>query len=344
MNPENYAKLCAVPLKRLETDDAPQNGIVVSVNDFCVRKFKEGPTCLEFYRSLIGQPAGYYRCPFGFSAYRTEAGGEAVALTSVIPLPRDHNNRDAKEDQRLKDYRESAIERKAIDRAAASLQVLKAVFEDMEKEAQQKLPHALHEIRKLNAAIKAESEDLYKRTNNHSALTVFRASEFMSTQFELLDGLINESITLLPLTHKSGIDGLVHKCVKIFESRAEQKQVRIDFAERKHVSVNCCDKTLPIIVTILLDNAIRYAPDKSTVKVRVTQDGGQAVLTVENTGDMKLPEDRMFKKHERGDTNMEGSGFGLYFAKKIAEQHEGDLLCDARGGQVVFRFSLPVRK
>jgi signal transduction histidine kinase len=293
---------------------------------------------------LVGQPPGYYRCPFGFSAYRTKAGSRDVALTCVVPLPRDHNNRDPKEDQRLKDYRESAVERTAIERAAASLEVLTAVFDDMENEAQQKLPHALHEIRKLNAAIKAESEDLYKRTSNQSALTIFRASEFMSTQFELLDGLINESITLLPLTHQGGIEQLVHKCVKIFESRAEQKQVRIDFAERKHVSVKCCDKTLPIVVTVLLDNAIRYAPDKSTVRVRVTQEGEQAVLTVENAGEMKLPKERMFRKHERGDTTMEGSGFGLYFAKKIAEQHGGDLVCEAHDGKVVFRFSLPLRK
>jgi signal transduction histidine kinase len=41
---------------------------------------------------------------------------------------------------------------------------------------------------------------------------------------------------------------------------------------------------------------------------------------------------------------MEGSGFGLYFAKKIAEQHGGDLVCEAHDGKVVFRFSLPLRK
>jgi signal transduction histidine kinase len=80
------------------------------------------------------------------------------------------------------------------------------------------------------------------------------------------------------------------------------------------------------------------------VNVRVTQEGGRAILSVENTGEMKLAKERMFKKHERGDTNIEGSGFGLYFAKKIAQQHGGDLTYEARGGQVVFRFVLPANK
>ena len=343
MNSELVQRFSAFPSKILADENLPADGVMVAVNGFCRRKFGEGPTCSAFYKELITQTDGYHRCPFGFTAYRTNISGVAIAVTSIVPLPRDQQNRNEKEDQRLRDHKTSGVDRSAIERAAASFAGLEAINDGLEKAAMRKLPHALHEIRKLNAAIKAESEDLYKRTSNNSALTVFNASEFMSTQFDLLDLLINESITQLPTKQLSGLDKLVHKCIKIFESRAEQKHVRIDFNKRESVFVKCCDKTLPIVITILLDNAIRYSPEHSTVKIQVKRGGTQAVFCIDNAGVMKLPPERLFKKHQRGDTDVEGSGFGLYFAEKIATQHSGTITCDSRDGRVVFRFALPTK-
>jgi len=165
----------------------------------------------------------------------------------------------------------------------------------------------------------------------------------MSTQFDLLDLLINESIVDLPVKKKVQLDALVHKCVKIFEIRADQQKTGLQFTDREAVWVTCCDKTLPIIVTILLDNAIRYSPENTTVRVHVRREGPKANLVVENTGEMKLSPDRMYKKNERGITNIEGTGFGLYFAQKIAHQHGGELRCSTPKGRVVFTFSLPAK-
>jgi signal transduction histidine kinase len=344
MTAEIIKQFSAFPTKILAEAALPSDGILVKTSNYCRKKYIEGTSCSDFYSRLKDQPDGYYRCPFGFTAYKTSVIGVPVAITSIIPLPRDSASRNAAEDQRLRDHPVSGVTRESVEKMVRALESMKHIYGELEKQALRTLPHALHEIRKLNGAIKAESEALTADTGDSRCLTIFRASEFMSTQFELLDLLINESIARLPVKEKGQLDALVHKCVKIFETKAEQKRIKIDYFTRHTVWVNCCDKTLPIIITILIDNAIRYSPEQSVVTICVKKNGEKAILTVQNPGEMKLSPERRFVKNERGVSDIEGSGFGLYFAKNIAEQHGGSLTCDTDKNRVLFTFELPARK
>jgi signal transduction histidine kinase len=343
MKPDILQQFSSYPSKLLPSDSAPRDGVILGVNNYCEKKFKSGDKCSNFYSWVASQPDGYHRCPFGFSAYKTSAAGIPLALTSLVPLPRDNKARDAAEDQRLKDHPNSGVTRESIEKLAQAFHLMKVGYLELEKQALQKLPHALHEIRKLNAAIKAESEALTNATGDGRCLTILRASEFMSTQFEFLDLLINESIAQLPIKDKGQLDSLVYKCLKIFETKAEEKRLTLEFNNRQPVWVDCCDKTLPIVITVLLDNAIRYSPDKGMIGIEVKKTGNKVTLRVENSGEMKLPPERRFIKNERGAHNIEGSGFGLYFAKKIAEQHRGTLTCESGAGKVAFIFELAAR-
>ena len=343
MKPEILHQFSCYPSKLLPSLGAPRDGIILGVNNYCLKKFAAGTACADFYTWLAEQPDGYHRCPFGFSAYKTRSAGSPLALTSLIPLPRDSKARDATEDQRYRDHPHAGITRESIEKLEQAFRLLKVSYLELEKQALRQLPHAIHEIRKLNAAIKAESEALTFDTGDNRCLTILRASEFMSTQFEMLDLLINESITQLPIKEKGQLDALVYKCLKIFETKAEEKRLTLEFTYRQTVWVDCCDKTLPIIVTILLDNAIRYSPEKGKVGISVKKTANKVAVRIENTGEMKLPPERRFIKNERGAHNIEGSGFGLYFAKKIAEQHGGTLTCETGAGKVAFVFELAAR-
>ena len=78
----------------------------------------------------------------------------------------------------------------------------------------------------------------------------------------------------------------------------------------------------------LLHNALRYSPPGSRVTVHVTQDGRDALLTVQDDGpglaadELERASERFFRgRHARPG----GSGLGLAIARAVAERHGGSL-------------------
>ncbi len=87
------------------------------------------------------------------------------------------------------------------------------------------------------------------------------------------------------------------------------------------------------LVGILVDNAIRHAPDGSRVDVRVRTDGPHAVLVVEDEGPGIRPEDlpRVFDRFYRAaGAPGGGTGLGLAIAAWIVERHGGRIAATNR--------------
>lgn len=101
------------------------------------------------------------------------------------------------------------------------------------------------------------------------------------------------------------------------------------------------------ILLNLVGNAIRYAPDGSTVTVTIEKQGDFASVGVADEGQGVPAEDRerVFEKFERlGRSGDGGSGLGLYISRRLARAMGGDLIVsDAPGGGALFRLTLPAR-
>ena len=89
---------------------------------------------------------------------------------------------------------------------------------------------------------------------------------------------------------------------------------------------------LPRLVSILVDNAIRYSDHGGTVHVRVRTDGEQAVLLEVEDDGIGIPvseRTRVFDRFYRGDAarlkRPDGSGLGLAIAAWIVQQHHGTM-------------------
>jgi signal transduction histidine kinase len=97
----------------------------------------------------------------------------------------------------------------------------------------------------------------------------------------------------------------------------------------------------------LIDNAIRYAPGGSDVRVRAERRDGGAVLLVSDDGPGIPPEDRarVFERFYRGSTGRQagaGSGLGLAIVAELVGRWGGDVrLLDGPGTRIEAVFRSP---
>ena len=101
------------------------------------------------------------------------------------------------------------------------------------------------------------------------------------------------------------------------------------------------------LLTILIDNALRYAPAGSCVELSLRQKGRQCLFSVADHGPGVPDEEkeRIFDRFYRGSrsrTDPAHFGLGLSVAKELAALHEGSIqVLDTPGGGATFRIALP---
>ena len=107
------------------------------------------------------------------------------------------------------------------------------------------------------------------------------------------------------------------------------------------------ERHLRQVLTILLDNALRYSPENAAVQVALTRQGSSALLTVTNPGSLTKEQCRsIFRRFYRADParTAGGSGLGLAIAQGIALDHGGKIWADSREETVTLSVSLPLIK
>ena len=121
------------------------------------------------------------------------------------------------------------------------------------------------------------------------------------------------------------------------EHFADEKNVTLR-SEGEHVRLPGVPELLRGIVYNLTDNAIKYNRPGGTVTVSVTRQGGQAVLTVRDTG-IGIPaedKDRIFERFYRVDKSRSkevgGTGLGLSIVKHAALLHKAAISLTSQPG------------
>ena len=131
---------------------------------------------------------------------------------------------------------------------------------------------------------------------------------------------------------------LVDETAQSFQSLAFSKGKNFSFSVTPDLRVNGDEKALAKLVSILLDNAMKYSPENGTVELRLEQSGRLARLMVRNsTPPMeKGNADRLFERFAREDRsrNSESGGFGLglAIAKAVTEAHKGTIHAESEDG------------
>jgi len=103
------------------------------------------------------------------------------------------------------------------------------------------------------------------------------------------------------------------------------------------------------VITNLVRNAVKYAPDAPEIRVTSALDGGDAHIRVTDHGP-GLPSDALEKVFERyyrvgnaAERGIEGTGLGLPIVRAIVELHGGRTWAESELGKgATFHFTLPI--
>ncbi len=142
--------------------------------------------------------------------------------------------------------------------------------------------------------------------------------------------------------------GITHEAVDAAYECALKKNITL---ERQVVDglvwVNGNFGLLQRAILNLILNAIKFAPEHSSILIKLTYADQQAVMRVIDQGP-GIPVDEqkhLFKRFSRlkGGNASDGSGLGLYFVHTVAEKHHGSVDVESQAGQhTSFNLRLPV--
>ena len=113
---------------------------------------------------------------------------------------------------------------------------------------------------------------------------------------------------------------------------AADKSIDLGLARESPATVSGDPESLRILLSNLVDNAIRYTPRGGRIDVSVDRDGEDVILCVADTGPgiAAGERERVFDRFYRGEASEgSGSGLGLSIVKRIADAHGAAIGLDA---------------
>lgn len=147
------------------------------------------------------------------------------------------------------------------------------------------------------------------------------------------------------------INALVAEVVKKHQFLANVKKIKIILELEPMFPTNVDPELMKQVFSNLLENAIKYSPDESTVWVRSREEDDNLIVEFQDQG-MGIPQEdlpnifmKFFRTHNAKTTTIKGSGLGLYLAQYFVELHKGKITVDSsqdKGSK--FTVQLPLDK
>lgn len=146
------------------------------------------------------------------------------------------------------------------------------------------------------------------------------------------------------------IEPLCDAVIKDLQPLIDKKHHTVDIdCSSAPNSYSADPKLMMIILQNLVSNAVKYTPEKGTIRVRVNYDHNTLNIVVSDNGYgiPKDQQDKVFDKLFRADNvkiqDTTGTGLGLYIVKAIVEQSQGEIWFDSEQDKgTTFNIKLPI--
>ncbi len=204
--------------------------------------------------------------------------------------------------------------------------------------------NASHELKTPVAALRALSETLESALPDDPDVALGFVAR-ISREAERLDALVRDLLDLSRL-ERGPLDaepvdmvGLVKEVVETYSERADERRIRLRTELRRASMVRGDRAQLGLLLSNLVDNALRYTGARGTVRIRLDSIDGKVVLEVADTGEgipaKELP--RIFERFYRVDKararQTGGTGLGLAIVRHVAESHGGTVAVESKVGR-----------
>ncbi len=210
---------------------------------------------------------------------------------------------------------------------------------------------ASHELRTPLAVMKTENEiALREKKPTTNAL-----KDALKSNLEEVDRLQLLTDRLLALSSQQPVtlepfdtQDVVAEAVQRHEAAAKLKKIKLAASNDELKAIGDLD-TVCDIVSILVDNAIKYSPISTTVSIAAHEQNHKVLLSVSDEGNGVSDEDKLkiFDRFYRADesrskANVEGHGLGLALAARLSELNNARLtVADNTPHGAVFTLELP---
>lgn len=148
---------------------------------------------------------------------------------------------------------------------------------------------------------------------------------------------------------EASLSEIAEDCALAFEPVAFEAGKPLEYTAAEGLLVLGDGNRLRRLISILLDNAIKYGAEGGTIRLTLEKADRQARLTVSNPGE-PIPADqlgRLFERFYRADASRgekSGFGLGLSIAGLIAREHKGTLRAESDAESTRFIFTMPLKK
>lgn len=203
------------------------------------------------------------------------------------------------------------------------------------------LSNVSHELRTPLAAIRALVETMEDGVSEEDS------PEFLSRihrQTERLTTLVNELLDLSRIEFGAmnlrpetvDLAALVAEATLLLRTRVEATGVKV-ICEGPPIEVEADRQSLLRVVSNLLDNAIKWSPNGSTVSVRLRDEGDLVAVSVTDQGPGIVEQDlsRVFERFYKGEASRSdaGVGLGLAIVKHLVRAHGGTASVESPPGE-----------
>jgi signal transduction histidine kinase len=249
-----------------------------------------------------------------------------------------------------------AIERKKAEHERELLLSEQIATQELERKRNEFIGMVVHELKTPITSLKGYAQLLYKRCLRTGDEQTAQFASRMDTQITRLTSLVDDFLDVTRLAEGKlqfvedyfPFDTLVEEIMQEIQLINERQTIHREGLTRQTI---WGDRTrIGQVITNLLTNAMKYAPDAETILIKTSSTTETITLCVQDFGPgiPKTLQTKIFDPFYRITDNQRGStpglGLGLHIAAEIIKRQEGHLWVESEEGKgATFCFTLPIQ-
>ena len=205
-------------------------------------------------------------------------------------------------------------------------------------------------VQALTERLNREAKDLEPAQKNILAAISRSNDELSQYIISILNFQKIESQELRLNIKSNDINIIIEEVIERLKPLAEEKNIALETELEPMFAAEFDEQLIKQVLTNLIDNAIKYNPNGTRVKISSQDEGESLLVTVTDNGRgiSEEQKNRLFQKFSHAEMGtaerVKGTGLGLYLAKYFIELHGGTISAESSAESgTKFQFRLPIK-